>query len=66
MAGPVRVQVLLSRDEAEQFDNHCLTRGFKKSTLIARLVGDDIDREEHYPQHELFEGSSASSGGNRS
>ena len=54
MADQVQVKVLLSRDEAERFDDYCLTRGFKKSTLIAKLVRDHLDREEYYPQRALL------------
>ena len=55
MADPVRVQVLLPPDEAERFDDYCRDRGFKKSTLIARLIREHLDRERFKPQHELFE-----------
>lgn len=57
MADPVRVQVLLPPDEAERFDGYCRKRGFKKSTLIARLIREHLDQEHFKPQHELFEAS---------
>ena len=51
----VRVQVLFTREEAERFNVYCREKGFKKSTLIARLVREHMDREGFHPQRELFE-----------
>ena len=45
-------------DEAERFEEYCRERGFKKSTLIARLIREYLDREEFHPQRELFEATS--------
>lgn len=42
----VRVQVLMRPAEAERFERYCAQRGHKKSTLIARLIRDHLDREE--------------------
>jgi len=50
-----RVQVLLSDDEAERFDAYCHAHGFKKSTLIARLIREHLDRERFPDQRSLFE-----------
>ncbi len=41
-----RVQVLLPADEGERFAAYCARNGFKKSTLIARLVREHLEREE--------------------
>ena len=41
----VRVQVLLTPKEAERFNAYCARNGFKKSTLIAKLVREYLDRE---------------------
>ena len=41
-----RVNVLFSIDEAERFNTYCSRHGFKKSTLIARLVREYLDRED--------------------
>jgi hypothetical protein len=57
MGDPVRVQVLLPPDEAERFGDYCRERGFKKSTLIARLIRDHLGQEHFKPQHELFKAS---------
>lgn len=46
MSGPVRVQVLMRPDEATRFERYCESRGHKKSTLIARLIREHLDREE--------------------
>jgi hypothetical protein len=45
MSGTVRVQVLMRPDEADRFEKFCETRGHKKSTLIARLIREHLDRE---------------------
>ena len=42
---PTKVTVLLSDDEFDRLDNYCRDRGFKKSTLIARLVRQYLDME---------------------
>ena len=56
MRAPVRVQVLMPPDEAERFEDYCRARGFKKSTLIVRLIREHLEQEKFKPQHELFEG----------
>ena len=40
-----RIQVLMSDQEAGRFDAYCAAKGFKKSTLIARLIREYLDRE---------------------
>lgn len=45
MSDLYRVQVLLSAEEARRFERFCEERGHKKSTLIARLVREHLDRE---------------------
>lgn len=45
MSGTVRVQVLMRPDEASRFERFCEARGHKKSTLIARLIREHLDRE---------------------
>jgi len=37
--------VLLDPGEAERFERYCVERGFKKSTLIARLVREHLDSQ---------------------
>jgi hypothetical protein len=46
MSDAVRVQVLMRPEDASRFERFCETRGHKKSTLIARLIRDHLDREE--------------------
>jgi len=41
----VRVQVLMRPQEAGLFARYCADRGYKKSTLIARLVREHLERE---------------------
>ena len=38
----VRISVLLDSEEFDRFDAYCQQRGFKKSTLIARLIRDHL------------------------
>jgi hypothetical protein len=42
---PIKITVLLDDAEFERFDNYCRERGFKKSTLIARLIRSYLDME---------------------
>jgi metal-responsive CopG/Arc/MetJ family transcriptional regulator len=57
MADSVRVQVLMSCQEAERFDAYCQERGFKKSTLIARLIREYLAQEHFAQQQQLFKSS---------
>lgn len=50
----VRLQVLLDEDEAARFQRYCDERGFKKSTLAARLIREYLDREIGPAQRSLF------------
>lgn len=36
----MKITVILPSEEFERFDSFCQDRGFKKSTLIARLIRD--------------------------
>lgn len=51
---PIKISVLLAPDEATRFDAYCEERGHKKSTLIARLIREHLDREGFTVQVELF------------
>jgi hypothetical protein len=46
MTEPARIQVLLPKTQAERFDAYCRRQGFKKSTLIARLVREHLEKED--------------------
>ena len=48
-----KVTVLLDSEEFERFQNYCEGRGFKKSTLIARLIREHLDTENFAMQAEL-------------
>jgi hypothetical protein len=50
MGDTVRVQVLMHPQEAERFERYCGDLGHKKSTLIARLVREHLDREGYGAQ----------------
>jgi len=41
-----KLSVLLEASEAERFDAYCKEKGFKKSSLTARLIRDHLDREK--------------------
>lgn len=43
MSGIERVTVLLSPEQAARLSQYCATQGYKKSTLIARLVKEYLD-----------------------
>jgi hypothetical protein len=42
---PTKVTVLLNDEEFDRLDQFCRDRGFKKSTLIARLIRQYLDLE---------------------
>lgn len=49
-----RVHVLIPNGEAERFDAYCKEKGFKKSTLIVRLIREHLDREQFQVQRDMF------------
>jgi hypothetical protein len=49
-----KVSVLLDPGEADRFDTYCKSQGFKKSTLVARLIREHMDREGFAAQPSLF------------
>lgn len=61
MPNQSRVHVLIPDREAKRFDAYCEAKGFKKSTLIVRLIREHLDRERFETQQELF-GQPASRG----
>ena len=50
----MKLSVLLSDEDAERFCLYCAEKGHKKSTLIARLVREHLDREAFSTQRSLF------------
>ena len=46
-----KITVLLSPEEFDRFDIFCRDRGFKKSTLIARLIRQYLDLEGYAPNY---------------
>src|ERR1035438_3955793 len=54
LADTVRIQVLMPREDADRFDAYCRELGFKKSTLIARLIRDHLAGERFTQQQDLF------------
>ncbi len=51
---PAKITVLLGRAEFVQLDAYCREKGFKKSTLIARLIREHLASEGFSVQTELF------------
>ena len=45
----------MSRKEAERFESYCRQRGFKKSTLIAKLIREHLTEERFVEQKDLFQ-----------
>ena len=45
--------VILEADEFERLDAYCAKRGYKKSSLAARLIRDHLDNEGFRVQEEL-------------
>ena len=48
-----KITVLLDPGEAERFEAYCQERGFKKSTLIARLVREHLNSQGFRQSEEL-------------
>jgi hypothetical protein len=49
-----KMSVLLSEDDFVLFEKYCDERGHKKSTLVAKLVRDLLEREHVASQRQLF------------
>lgn len=52
MGETVRVQVLMRPGDAAAFERYCDNLGFKKSTLIARLIREHLEREGYDGEHQ--------------
>jgi hypothetical protein len=50
-----KISVLLPEEDFLVFDEYCEKQGFKKSTLIARLIREHLHREGFQTQRELFQ-----------
>ena len=51
----MRVTVILSDEEGEVFEAYCEQNGFKKSTLINRLIREHIENSGFKLQRNLFD-----------
>ena len=47
---PTKITVLLNDEEFDRFDSYCRERGYKKSTLISRLIRQYLDLEGYGTQ----------------
>lgn len=45
-----RITVILTPELADRLSTHCTTNGFKKSTLIARLIREYLEQLPQAPQ----------------
>ena len=54
-AKPTKISVLLQPKDAARFEAYCRENGYKKSTLIARLIREHLDREQFPNQATLFD-----------
>ncbi len=52
-----RIAVLLNDNDHALFDEYCKEQGHKKSTLIAKLIHDFLDREEVFDETRFLESS---------
>lgn len=57
LAMSTKISVLLDDAEAARFDAFCANRGYKKSTLIVRLIKEHLDREDYPLQGSLLSSS---------
>jgi hypothetical protein len=48
-----KVTVLVPDEEFKRFESYCAARGYKKSTLIMRLIREHLDRESFEVQRQL-------------
>lgn len=48
-----KITVLLDHEEFQRFEDYCAECGFKKSTLIARLIKDHLNAQGFQPRREL-------------
>lgn len=65
MVSKVKISVLLSEDEAEKFDEYCRREGYKKSTLIARLIREHLDKSSFHMQMDLLKDKGRENGKKR-
>lgn len=54
MSQASRVHVLIPPEDADRFDAYCQAKGFKKSTLIVRLIREHLNRERFETQSDMF------------
>jgi hypothetical protein len=47
------INVIISADEFRRFQKYCAKGGYKKSTLVVRLIRDHLDAEKFMMQPEL-------------
>lgn len=50
----MKVSVILPDDDALRFEHYCKSKGFKKSTLIVRLIREHIDSEHFAVQRSML------------
>lgn len=53
MDAKFKVSVVLPADEFQRFDSYCAEKGFKKSSLIVRLIREHMNNEGYRLQARL-------------
>lgn len=54
MGSTVKISVLLPKQEAERFEGYCRQEGYKKSTLVARLIREHLDKHAFHMQMDFL------------
>ena len=49
----MKISVILNKEESDRFKEYCDQKGYKKSTLIARLIREHLDVEKFNMQSPL-------------
>ncbi len=55
----MKVSVILPEEDANRFSAYCKSMGYKKSTLIARLIREHMDHENFRLQRSLLDENSS-------
>jgi hypothetical protein len=51
----MKVSVILRDEDAKRFSAYCDSKGYKKSTLIVRLIREHLRREQFEMQRSIFD-----------
>ena len=51
----MKISVIMPDEDARRFNAYCKAKGYKKSTLIVRLIREHLDKEQFGLQQEIFD-----------